>query len=107
MGVENEEFVRRLVERPPPGRDEDDGWENGPDAARSVGDPSRPVEVVVLIVVGAWAEVRTPLHPADAPLRVDAEWLAERLAVSVRDLPGRRFPAVVEPGGLRGVELSG
>ncbi|MCP2353175.1 hypothetical protein HD597_000195 [Nonomuraea thailandensis] len=53
--------------------------------------PATGNEVQVLITVGDQAHLITSLHPASAPLRVEAARVAEQAGVPVNELPGRRF----------------
>lgn len=50
--------------------------------------------VTVLITIGDQAELVTPSHSADNPLRVPAAVIARDAGLPVNELPGRRFTAV-------------
>lgn len=58
------------------------------------------VECLVLLVYGRQAEVLTPDHGAEDPLRVDAIGLARSLGAEVEQLPGMRFTAVLQGAAL-------
>lgn len=62
------------------------------------------VECLVLLLYGRQAEVLTPDHGADNPLRVEAAGLARQLAVEVEQLPGMRFTAVLQGAALSDVQ---
>ncbi|GAA5076608.1 hypothetical protein HNP84_007340 [Thermocatellispora tengchongensis] len=61
-------------------------------APADVAEDVAPNSVVrVLLLVGEWAELRTALHPAAAPLRVPAARIAEQAGLPANELPGREF----------------
>ncbi len=47
--------------------------------------------VRVLLTIGDVAELATPNHPANAPLKVPAERIATQANLPIGELPGRRF----------------
>ncbi|WP_433330010.1 hypothetical protein [Spirillospora sp. CA-294931] len=68
--------------------------------------PQNRVSVKVLLLFGDQAELVTPEHPANAPLRVPAIQIARDADLPVNELPGRRFTAVrQDDGGLDRFEL--
>lgn len=54
-------------------------------------DRAAATEVRCLLLFGEEAHLVTPLHPADAPLRVTAARVAEQAGLPANELPGRRF----------------
>ncbi|WP_433445671.1 hypothetical protein [Nonomuraea sp. CA-141351] len=84
-----------------------DEWETGPDAAASIGEPPARVEARVLLLYGQFAEIVTPHHPTDDPLRVPAAELAQQLGIEAEALPGRRFTATIVDDQVRDAELIG
>ncbi|GAA1662406.1 hypothetical protein GCM10009733_070030 [Nonomuraea maheshkhaliensis] len=47
--------------------------------------------VTVLLTIGEEAELITPHHDANAPLRVSAHRIAAQAGLPANELPGRRF----------------
>jgi hypothetical protein len=63
------------------------------------------VQVQVQLVSGDYAELVTPWHSAQAPLRVPASTIARDADLPVHELPGRWFTALGSHDALRGFRL--
>lgn len=53
------------------------------------------VNVSVLNTFGSYAEVTTPTRNAENPLRIKAADIAADTGLTIEELPGKRFTAVV------------
>lgn len=82
-------------------------WQTGRDASRTIGEPPARVEARVQLLYGSLAEVVTPYHPSDDPLRVPAAELALQLGVTLAQLAGKRFTAKIEGDHVRDARLTG
>lgn len=82
-------------------------WQTGRDASRTIGDPPARVEARVQLLYGSLAEVVTPYHPSDDPIRVPAAELAEQLGVALAELAGKRFTAAIDGDHVRDARLTG
>ncbi|MBA9005983.1 hypothetical protein [Thermomonospora cellulosilytica] len=64
------------------------------------------VKVRVLLTFGDQAELVTPTHSADNPLRVPAEQITRDTGLPAGELPGRQFTAHrAQDGTLSGFQL--
>jgi hypothetical protein len=83
-----------------------DAFERDTAAARAAHAHAKRLEVRVLLTVGDDAELVTPDHSAEAPLRVPAADIARDAGLPANELPGRRFTAVRDGhGGFRDFRL--
>jgi hypothetical protein len=79
----------------------------GPGPGQSPGAtmPAERVPVRVLLTVGDQAELVTPDHTPQAPLRVPSAVIAQDAGLPANELPGREFTAVRDGNALRDFQL--